>query len=46
MKYTEELRGIFQFTDVETEAKGKVPSEVIQKTKSDSELNERNHIVS
>lgn len=47
VKYTEKWPGIFQFTDVKTEAKGKVPPEVIQKTNRESELDERkNHTAS
>lgn len=41
MKYTEKQPRIFQFTDVKTGAKGKVPSEVIQKINFDSEIDER-----
>lgn len=41
VKYTEKRPRIFQFTDVKTGAKGKVPSEVIQKINCDSETDER-----
>lgn len=40
VKYTEKWPGIFQFTVVKTAAKGKVPSEVIQKINCDSEIDE------
>lgn len=46
VKYTENLPGIFQFTDVETKAKGKVPSEMIQKTVVTQNLMNENHTVS
>ena len=41
MKYTEKWPEIFQFTDVKTGVKRKVPSEVIQKINCDSEIDER-----
>lgn len=46
VKYTEKLHRIFQFADVKIEAKGKVPSEVIQKTNSDSDSMNENYIAS
>lgn len=45
MKYTEKGPGIFQSTYVKTEVKEKLPSEVIQKTNGDLELEQKPYCI-